>query len=200
MKLVTSPGFRARFRRAAFTIVEMWMSMAVGSMCMGACSVVYVMMAKEHRAGLADSIVEERIDNLQDRLSSFFRTKSATAGVTLGGAEATNSAIYRIALVTDNATSPAERVYFDAATGSVMYDPNAAVANNETVLWGGETNKFLLENMYFTPGLKEGYRPNGSVLNICLILKDDKAARRRSGTGYLDSKSQRTFTVRLRGP
>lgn len=200
MKLITKRTLRRRLGVAAFTIVEMWMSMAVGSMCLGSCSVIYLMMAKEHRAGLADSIVEERIDNLEDKLTTFFRTKSATVGVTLGGAETTNSQIYRIALVSDGGSATQEALYLDKSTGTVKYRSNFAQAGTESVFWGGETNKFALEDLYFTLGLKEGYRPSGEILDIHMKVNDAFAARRRSGTGYSSNLLQRCFTVRLRGP
>lgn len=200
MKLFTKRTLQRRLGIAAFTIVEMWMSMAVGSMCLGSCSVIYLMMAKQHRAGLADSIVEERIDNLQDKLTSFFRTKSATVGVTLGGSEGTNSNIYRIALVSDGGAAIQEAIYLDKTTGSVKYRSNFAQSGTESVFWGGETNKFQLQDLYFTLGLKEGYRPSGDILDIHMKVNDDFAARRRSGNTYSSNVLQRCFTVRLRGP
>lgn len=200
MKLITKSALRRRFGIAAFTIVEMWMSMAVGSMCLGSCSIIYLMMAKQHRAGLADSIVEERVDNLQDKLTSFFRTKSSTVGVTLGGSETTNSQIYRIALVSNGGSANQEAIYLDKTSGTVKYRSNFSDAGTETVFWGGETNKFVLQDLYFTLGLKEGYRPSGEILDIHMKVNDDFAARRRSGSTYTSNLLQRCFTVRLRGP
>ena len=200
MKLFSSNRFHSRMRRAAFTIIEMWVSMAIGSMCLGACSVIYVVMAKEHRIGLADSIVQERIDNLEDKLTQYFQTMSATSGATLSAPASTNSSMYRMAVVSKGGASPQERLIFLTDTATLYYDPNSLVSGDEKVFWTGETNKFVLRDLYFTLGLKEGYRPDGSILNVNLIMDDDKASRRRSGANYTTSTVKRTFSIRLRGP
>lgn len=176
------------------------MSMAIGSMCLGACSIIYVVMAKEHRAGLADSIVEERIDNLEDKLTQFFQTMSATTGATLSAPASTNSSVYRMVVVSKGGAAPQERIIFSTDTAKLYYDPNNLVAGDEKVFWSGETNKFFLRDVYFTLGLKEGYRPDGSLLNVNLVIDDDKAARRRVGANYTANTIKRSFTVRLRGP
>jgi hypothetical protein len=199
IRLQSGFGARAALRRAAFTIIEMWMSMAIGSVCMGAAGVIYLEVAKQQRMGLADAVLGQGVDNLEDQLTRLLRTMSATEGATLGS-PSTNAAMFRVAVVSAGSGQPQQKVYFNPTLGSVIHDPNKDVAGDEIVLWHGEANALVLKDLYFVLGLKEGYRPDGSLLNVCMELNDAKASRRRSGTGYAETTIKRSFSIRLRGP
>lgn len=184
---------------AAFTIVEMWISMAVGSVVMGAAGVVYLQVAKEQRIGLADAVLEQQVDLLQDKLIRLFQMMSATEGAVLGMAS-TNSAMYRLAVVSTGAGKPQQRVFFSTDNQAVYLDPNNKVAGDETILWKSESKRVILRDLYFTVGLKEGYRPDASIINVNMILDDDSSSQRRSGASYKANQIRRQFSVRMRGP
>ena len=123
-----------RLRRAAFTILELWISMAIGTMCLGAVGVLYVTMAKEQRTGLADAVLEQRADDLEDQLTGLIRGMSATQSATLGTANSTNSSIYQVVLLSKGSGAPQETITYNPTTKAVVYDPNIAIAGNERTL------------------------------------------------------------------
>ena len=190
-----------RLRRAAFTILELWISMAIGTMCLGAVGVLYVTMAKEQRTGLADAVLEQRADDLEDQLTGLIRGMSATQSATLGTANSTNSSIYQVVLLSKGSGAPQETITYNPTTKAVVYDPNIAIAGNERTLWASETNSVMLRNLYFSLLMQPGYKPDGTLLTVTMELDDDKASRRHMGTtGYVANGISRQFTVRLRGP
>ncbi len=187
-------------RRAAFTIVELSVSMAIGTICLGAVGVIYVTMAKEHRTGLADAVLSQRVDNLEDRLTQLLRTMSATTGATLGSVNPTNSGMYQKVVFNKGSGTPQQSITFNQGTGTVIYDPNTSVAGNEQTLFASEAGSVMLRNFYFTLGLQQGGRPDASLLGVTMDFDDDKASRRRSGSNYKVNAMSRQFSVRLRGP
>jgi len=178
----------------------MYISMAVGTLCMASAGVVYLEVAKQQREGLSSAVLGGSVDLLQDRLIQTIQTMSATQGATLGNPSTNNASKFQLAILSTGPGQPQQQLYFDSAQGGLILDPNKNVSGDHKVIWRSEANAVVLEEMYFTLGLKEGYRPDGSLLNVYLKLNDDKASRRRSGQGYTTTTYERYFTVRLRGP
>jgi uncharacterized membrane protein (Fun14 family) len=186
--------------RAAFTIVELWVGMAIATICLGAVGVVYVTVAKEQRTNLADAVLEQRADELEDKITQLLHTMSASQAITPGLPVSTNANLYRMIVFNTGAGQPQQRLIYSTDTQNVYWDPNMAVAGDEKVLWSSETNRVMLRNMYFTLLLQPGYKPDGTVVSVYMSLDDDKASRRRSGSAYVANTLAREFSVRLRGP
>ncbi|HAM70922.1 MAG TPA: hypothetical protein DCM86_04685 [Verrucomicrobiales bacterium] len=189
-----------RVRQAAFTIVELWVGMGVATLCLGAVGVIYVTMAKEHRTALADAVLEQRADELEDKVTQLLRTMSASQAITPGSPVSTNSSMYRLILFNAGSGLPQQRLYFDTAQSAIIYDPNIALGGDEQTLWKSETNSVVLRDFYFTLLMQPGYKPDGTLVSVAMQLDDDMASRRRSGTVYVPNTLYREFTVRLRGP
>jgi hypothetical protein len=200
MKLKLPYSRSVRRLRRGFTILEMWISMTIGTMCLGAVGVIYLEMAKAQRSGLANAVLEQKADNLQDQLTSLFRTMSATTSATLGEASSSNSAAFYRAVVSKGVGQPQESIRFVPANNSVRYDPNINVAGNSRAVWTSEADSVILRECYFSLGLKAGNRPDGSLVTVTFRMDDDYAGRRRSGAAYKVNEINRQFTIRLRGP
>lgn len=200
MKLKSLSRLKVRQWRQGFTILELWISMAIGTMCLGAVGVIYVEMAKEQRSSLATAVLEQAADNLEDRITQILQTRSATTAATLGDVCSTNSALYATAVFSKGVGNPQESLMFIGANGSVKYDPDINVGGNSVYIYTSETNSVMLRGLYFSLGLKAGNRADGTLVNVSMKLDDDYAARRRSGSTYVVNEINRQFTVRLRGP
>ena len=183
-----------------FTLVELWVGMGIASITLGAVALMYVTMAREHRTSLADAVLEGRADELEDKITDLLRTMSASQAATPGSPVATNAAMFQMILVNAGPGLPQQRLYYDSVQNAVMHDPNNAVAGDEVVLWKSEVSSVVLRNLYFTLMLQPGYKPDGTLVTVCMRLDDDLASRRRSGNGYVANTVRREFSVRLRGP
>lgn len=202
MKLKLNASVSRSFRRLrrGFTILEMWISMGIGTMCLGSVGIIYLEMAKAQQSGLATAVLEQKADNLQDQLTSLLRTMSATSSATLGEVCSSNAAAYYRVVVSKGIGQAQEGIRFVGANQSVRYDPNINVGGNSRAIWTSETNSVVLRDCYFSLGLKAGNRPDGSLVTVTFRMDDDYAGRARSGTGYKVNEINRQFTVRLRGP
>ena len=201
MKTSVKQTARTLTRRAGFTIIELWVSLAIGTLCLGAVGFLYVTMAKEQRSGLADAVLEQRADDLEDKLSTLIRGMSATQAATLGTASATNGNIDQVVLLSKGNGSPQETITYSPTKRCVVYNSNIGVAGNETVLWKSETNSVILKDLHFSLLMQPGYKPDGTLLAVTMDFDDDKASRLHMGTsGFIASTISRQFTVRLRGP
>lgn len=200
MKPKSLSSSQLRRWRQGFTILELWISMAIGTMCLGAVGVIYVEMAKEQRSSLANAVLEQAADYLEDKITQTLQTKSATTAVTLGDVCSSNSAFFATAVFSKGLGKPQESLMFLGANGSVKYDPDINVGGNSVYLYASETNSVMLRGLYFSLGLKAGNRADGTLVNVSMKLDDDYAARRRSGSAYVVNEINRQFTVRLRGP
>lgn len=187
--------------RLGFTVIEMLIGSTAGLFVTGIALVLLVESAKEERRGLADATVEQYASSLEGKIVQILRTMSASQGVAFSSPARDSSGRllgYQSVIMGHGPAPdfPREEVRFDPATGSVVYDPDRAVADNELTL-ASRNNWALVRQVLFTPSLKPDGTVDNALVNVVLHVDDGGASHRAENTPN-PASIWRTVSVRMR--
>lgn len=182
------------------TLVEVMFAAAIGVSVISGLMMLMLEVVKEQRNTLAGAALQQAAGNLQDQISRTLRAMSATESVIFGDRTVENGAdVYRKIIVAKGEAPdyPREEIAFKTTDNSVLYDPNRAVAGDETYLF--KTNAVVaVRKLFFYPSLKSGGVPDSSTLNIWLEMDDCGSSGRRLGSAFKTNTIVRTFAVKMR--
>ena len=154
----SNPGNRA------MTIMEMLIAASIVVAVWGGMLTLVVEVAREQRAGLAASTVEQKVDNLQDRLMSVLRNMSAGESVVFGNPIAGGDGFGMIIVAQGKAPEhPREEITFDSGNHSVIHNQDLYHTGHEVSLFSPASD-ITLRKLFFYPSLKPGGMLSGSAI------------------------------------
>jgi hypothetical protein len=148
------------------TIVEMLVSSSIVVAVWGGMLTLVVEVAREQRAGLAESTMEQKVDTLQDRLMSVLRNMSAGESVVFGNPIAGGDGFGMIIVAQGKAPEhPREQITFNTSSHSVTHNRDLYHPGHEVSLFSPSSD-ITLRKLFFYPSLKPGGILDGSSLNV----------------------------------
>jgi hypothetical protein len=183
------------------TMVEMLIAASIVVAVWGGMLTLVVEVAREQRAGLAGSTIEQKVDSLQDRLMSLLRNMSAGESVVFGNPIAGGDGFAKIIVAQGKAPEhPREAITFDTISHSATYNQDLYHTGHEVSLFSPSPD-ITLRKLFFYPSLKPGGILDGSSLNVWIEADDNGLSGQRSLGGLIKTNTVvRSFSVWMRNP
>ena len=196
----TRPAARARL--GAFTLAEILVATAIGSILAGTVLLLLCQTATEQQYGFADLTVEEKAYTLEANLTSCLRGVSASMGMTPNWSSAVNDSNgnllgYQSIFVFTPGTNGAYTmgsIAYTPSTGAVTYTSN--LSNPSTQLWMTNTSTAALTQFYFSSSFNLDGSQNNSLVNVCFQMSDDGFSQQ--GATNNPTSIHRSFSVQMR--
>jgi hypothetical protein len=183
------------------TIVEMLIAASIVAAVWGGMLTLVVEVAREQRAGLAGSTMEQKADNLQDRLMSALRKMSAGESVVFANPIDDGDGFCRIIVAQGKAPEyPREEILFNPTSHSVTHNQDLSHTGHELSLFNPSSD-ITLRKVFFYPSLKPGGLLDGSSLNVWIEADDNGLSGQRNFGGLIKTNTVvRSFSVQMRNP
>jgi prepilin-type N-terminal cleavage/methylation domain-containing protein len=196
------PQFALRFSPRAYTLVELLVATAVGSIVAGTVLLLLCQTSMEQRSGFADMTVEEKAYLLQANIVSCLRSMSANQGLTpnytsgllnSGG----NLLGYQSALVfsPSNGAYTTASITYTAASGQVIFTPDVTAPSTQTVWMSNSLTAVLTEFCMSTSFNLDGSQ-NSSLVNVLFQMNDNGFSQQ--GATNNPTSIYRNFSVQMR--
>ena len=184
------------------TLTETMVGSTVGALVLAGLIPLIWAVGVEQRQTTADALLQQRVNQAQDRVVALLRSMSATESVILGNpvSGAGGVSAYRKVILARGVAPdyPREEIYFDPVTQKLIHDPNRDVANNDIPLAESDALAAITD-VYFYPSMKHGGIPDGSTLNVWMEFNDQGSAGRSNPDGTRKHTTVvRTFAVCFR--
>jgi prepilin-type N-terminal cleavage/methylation domain-containing protein len=192
----------ARISRRAYTLVELLVATAVGSLLAGTVLLLLCQTSTEQRNGFADMTVEEKAYTLQANIVTCLRSMSANQGLTPNyatGLYDNNGNL--LGYQTANVFYPSNGSYIlgciscNPATGQVVYTPNVATPWIQTV-WMTNTSTAVLTEFCMSTSLNLDGSQNSSLVNVMFQMNDNGFSNQ--GATNNPTSIYRNFSVQMR--
>jgi prepilin-type N-terminal cleavage/methylation domain-containing protein len=193
---------KTSFPTKAFTLVELLVATAIGSVLAGTVLLLLCQTATEQRYGFADMSVEEKAYALRANIASCLRSMSANQGMTpdySSGLFDANSNLlgYQSIYVfsPSNGTYIAGNIAYNSATGSVIYTSNILNLSSQTV-WMSNSPTAQLTEFCFTSSFNPDGSKNNSLVNVLFEMNDNGFSQQNPNNN--PASIYRNFSVQMR--
>lgn len=200
----TAPtNMAARISRRAFTLVELLVATAVGSVLAGTMLLLLCQTAREQRCGFADMTVEEQAYKLQANLTTCLRSMSANQGMTpnySSGLYNSNGNLlgYQSVFVfypITNGTYITGNISYNSASGEVTYTSNVSAPSIQTV-WMGKSATAVLTEFCFSSSFNLDGSEDNSLVNVLFQMNDNGFSQQNPVNN--PASLYRNFSVQMR--
>jgi prepilin-type N-terminal cleavage/methylation domain-containing protein len=191
-----------RIPRRAFTLVELLVATAVGSVLGGAVLLLLCQTAAEQRSGLADITVEEKAYIFQADITACLRSMSANQGMTpdySSGLYDTNGNLlgYRSVFIfyPTNGTYITANISYNSSSGQVAYTTNILDSSTQMV-WMSNSATAALTQFCLSASFNLDGSQNNSLVNVLFQMNDNGF----SGQNPVNNPTSiyRNFSVQMR--
>jgi prepilin-type N-terminal cleavage/methylation domain-containing protein len=196
-----STNIAARISRRAYTLVELLVATAVGSVLAGVVLLLLCQTATEQRCGFADMTVEEQAYKLQANLTSCLRSMSANQGMNLSSGLYNSNGLllgYQTIFVfypVTNGTYITGSIGYNAASGEVIYTSNILAPSIQTV-WMSNSPTAVLTEFCFNPSYNLDGSQNNSLVNVLFQMNDNGFSQQNPVNN--PASIYRNFSVQMR--
>jgi prepilin-type N-terminal cleavage/methylation domain-containing protein len=200
----TAPtNMAARISRRAFTLVEVLVATAVGSVLAGTMLLLLCQTATEQRCGFADMTVEEQAYKLQANLTTCLRSMSANQGMTLNPSSGLynssgNLLGYQSIFVfypISNGLYITGSIGYNSSSGKVTYTSNILAPSIQTV-WMSNSPTAVLTEFCFNPSYNLDGSQNNSLVNVIFQMNDNGFSQQNPVNN--PASLYRNFSVQMR--
>jgi prepilin-type N-terminal cleavage/methylation domain-containing protein len=188
--------------RRAFTLVEMLVATAVGSVLGGGMLLLLCQTATEQRYGLSDMTVEEKAYNLQANITACLRSMSANQGMTpdysSGLYDGSGNLLgYQSVFIfyPTNGAYITGNIKYSASTGRVTYTTNI-LANTAQIVWMSNSPTAALTQFGLTASFNLDGSQNNSLVNVMFQMSDNGYSQQNPTNN--PASIYRNFSVQMR--
>jgi prepilin-type N-terminal cleavage/methylation domain-containing protein len=199
---IASTNIAARISRRAFTLVELMVAAAVGSLLAGGVLFLLFQTATEHLCGFSDMTVEEKAYTLQANITSCLHCMSANQGMHPTYSSAVNDANGNfLGYQTISVFYPTNGAYitgsisYNSSTGQVIYTTNVLTPSIHTV-WMTNSATAVLTECCFTYSQNLDGSQNNSLVNVYFQMNDNGYSQQASNNN--PASVFRNFSVQMR--
>jgi prepilin-type N-terminal cleavage/methylation domain-containing protein len=197
----SSTNIATRISRRAFTLVELLVATALGSVLGGAVLLLLCQTATEQRYGLADMTVEEKAYILQANITACLRSMSANQGMTpdysSGLYDANGNLLgYQSVFIfyPTNGTYITGNISYNSSSGQVAFTTNI-LDSLARMVWMSNSataalTKFCLSSSFNLDGSK-----NNSLVNVLFQMNDNGFSQQNPVN---PTSIYRNFSVQMR--
>jgi prepilin-type N-terminal cleavage/methylation domain-containing protein len=197
-----STSIASRISRRAYTLVELLVATAVGSVLAGTVLLLLCQTSTEQRNGFADMTVEERAYTLQANITTCLRSMSANEGLTpdysSGLYDGSGNLLgYQSAFIfyPSNGTYITGNVNYNSATGKVIYTTNISIPASQ-MLWMSNSSTAVLTEFCLSTSFNLDGSQNGSLVNVFFKMNDNGFSQQ--GATNNPTSIYRNFSVQMR--
>jgi prepilin-type N-terminal cleavage/methylation domain-containing protein len=201
MKTV-SINMAARISRRAYTLVELLIATAVGSVIGGTVLLLLCQTATEQRKGLADMTVEEQAYKLEANITACLRSMSANQGMFPDNSSEIydnngNPLGYQSVDVfyPNNGAYIAGNISYNSATGQVTYTTNIANAS-APIVWMSNSATAALTGFCLSYSWNLDGSKNSSLVNVFFQMNDNGFSQQSRNNNL--ASIYRNFSVQMR--
>lgn len=197
-----STNLAVRISRRAFTLVEVLVATAVGSVLGGAVLLLLCQTAMEQRSGLADMTVEEKAYILQADIIACLRSMSANQGMTpdySSGCYDGNGNLlgYQSVFIfyPTNGTYITGKLGYNPSSGQVIYTTNILDSSAQMV-WMSKSANAALTGFCLSSSLNLDGSQNNSLVNVIFQMNDNGFSQQNPVNN--PASIYRSFSVQMR--
>ncbi len=184
--------------RRGITLVETLIAVTISLPIVTALMYLMVATAREQKVGFVQQLVFDSADRIQDKITRLLQDASRASGVYFADAD---GEFYNRIAFRQQVGPPTQELFFDSASGTLTYDPDVNVSNNEETIDVASSTLCELDNVAFRASIKVGGIPDSSIVLVRLRVSDHGRARsswRDAGSQANWIVSTRMFAVNLR--
>ena len=192
----------ATVSRRAFTLVEILIAVAVGTVLGGTVLLLLCQTATEQRNGLADMAVEEQAYKLQANVTACLRSMSANQGMTpnySSGYYDNNGNLlgYQSVFIfyPTNGSYITGNISYNASTGQVAYTTNISESSAQ-IVWMSNSPTAALTEFCLSSSFNLDGSQNNSLVNVSFQMNDHGFSQQ--GATNNPASVFRNFSVQMR--
>ena len=199
----SSGNIGTQISRRAFTLVELLVAAALGSVLAGTVLLLLCQTATEQRCGFADMTVEEQAYTLQANITSCLRSMSANQGMTPNYSSGLYNGSGNLLGYTSvflfypatNGTYITGNISYNSVSGTVTYTSNVLAPSIQTV-WMSNNAAATLTELCFSSSFNLDGSQNNSLVNVLFQMNDNGFSQQNPVNN--PASIYRNFSVQMR--